>query len=122
MMLNQMPAGRSEPQWTQYDPGSSDFEDCEYRVDEMEILGVKNRYIMIRGTVLQQGQVPLDMPAGVKPYFPMLNQGFVITCFESNGNLGFGTSFVTVNNTSSNVIFFTNGKENSLFRLFARVR
>ena len=122
MMLNPMAAGRPEPQWTQYEPGPGILEDCEYRVDEMEILGIKNRYIMIRGTVLMKGTVPVEMPAGVKPYFPMVNNGFVITCFESNGNLGFATTSVTVNNMSSNVIFFTNEKENSLFRLFARVR
>lgn len=122
MMLNPMAAGRPEAQWTKYEPGPGTFEDCEYRVEEMEILGIKNRYIIVRGTVLLQGQVPLEMPAGVEPYFPMGNRGFVITCFERNSDLVFGTTFLTVNNASSKVIFFTNEKENSLFRLFARVR
>lgn len=120
MMLNPMSAGRPEPQWTKYQPPN--FEDCEYRVEEMEILGVTNKYIMIRGTVLNSGTVPLEMPAGVKPYFPMVNQGFVITCFERNGDLVFGTSSFTVNNASSNTIFFTSYSENSRFLLFARVR
>lgn len=120
MMLNQMAAGRPEPQWTKYQPPN--FEDCEYRVEEMEILGVKQRYIMIRGTVLQKGQVPVEMPAGVKPYYPMTDSGFVINYYEYNGDIVFKTSNVTVKNPSANVIFFTSNSENSLFLLFARVR
>ena len=123
MMLNQMPAGQSEPQWTKYQPGS-DFEDCEYRVEEMEILGVKNRYIMIRGRVLRKGQVilALPLPEGVKPYYPMTDRGFVVNYYEYNGDIVFKTSNVTVKNPSANVIFFTSNSENSLFLLFARVR
>ena len=120
MMLNQMPAGRSEPGWTKYQPGNH-FEDCEWRVAEMEILGVKNRYIMVRGTVLAQGSVTMEMPAGIKPYYPMGNQGFVITCYEEYGDLAFRISSVTVNNAAPDVIFFTSGRVNSLFRLFARI-
>ena len=120
MMLNQMPAGRPEPQWTKYQPHN--FKDCEYRVEEMEILGVKNRYIIVRGTVLQKGQVFLALPEGVKPYYPMTDRGFVINHYEYNGDIVFKTSNVTVNNPSANVIFFTSNSENSLFLLFARVR
>ena len=120
MMLNPMAAGRPEPQWTKYQPPN--FEDCEYRVEEMEILGVTNKYIMIRGKVLNRGTVPIEMPAGVEAYFPMGDRGFVITCFEQNGDLVFGTSSVTVQNASGKVIYFTSDSENSLFRLFARVR
>lgn len=122
MMLNQMAAGRPEPQWTKYEPLPGSFEDCEYRVMEMEILGIKNRYIMIRGTVLQQGKVSLEMPAGVKLYLPIFNNALVIICSKSNGNISFGAPSLTVNNPSSNVIFFTNEKSGSLFRLFAKVR
>jgi len=120
MMLNQMSAGRPEPQWTKYQPPY--FKDCEYRVEEMEILGVTQRYIMIRGTVLANGSVAMQMPAGVTPYYPMGNQGFVITCYKEDGYLVFLTSSVTVNNAAPDVIFFTSGRRNSLFRLFARIR
>lgn len=119
MMLNPMAAGRPEPQWTQYDPGSN-FEDCEYRVDEMEILGVKQRYILIRGTALVWGTISINMPAGVKPYYP--SRGFAITCYEANGDLIFGTSSVTVYNSASNAISFTTDNKNSRFLIFARVR
>lgn len=119
MMLNQMAAGRPEPQWTKYQPHN--FKDCEYRVEEMEILGVTNRYIMVRGTVLKKGQVFLALPEGVKPYYPMTDRGFVINYYKYNGDIVFKTSNVTVNNPSANVIFFTSNSENSLFRLFARV-
>lgn len=119
-MLNPMPAGRPEPQWTKYQPGS-DFEDCEYRVEEREILGVKNRYIMIRGTVLASGSVAMNMPAGVTPYYPMMNQGFVIICYEEPSGLVFRTRSVTVNNVAPDVMVF-DGRQNSLFRLFARIK
>ena len=121
MMLNPMAAGLPEPQWTQYDPGT-DFEDCEYRVDEMEILGVIQKYIMVRGTALRSGIIPIKMPAGVDPYYPMQDSGFAIACFEKNGKLVFGTSSITMNSASSNVIYFTSDAEGSLFHLFARVR
>lgn len=121
MMLNQMPAGRAEPQWTKYEAGS-EVEDCEYRVEEMEILGVKNRYIMVRGTVLQKSIVFLALPEGVKPYYPMKDRGFVINYYEYNGDIVFKTSNVTVNDSESNGLFFTSNSENSLFLLFARVR
>lgn len=119
MMLNPMPAGRPEPQWTKYQPGNT-FEDCEYRVEEMEILGVTQKYIMIRGTVLFNGTVSINMPAGVKPYYP--SSGFAIICYEANGDLIFGTSPVTVYNSASNAISFTSSNKNSRFLLFARVR
>ena len=119
MMLNPMPAGRPEPQWTKYQPGNT-FEDCEYRVEEMEILGVIQKYIMVRGTALRSGTVSINMPAGVKPYYP--GCGFAITCYENNGDLIFGTSSVTVYNSASNAISFTTYNKNNRFLIFARVR
>lgn len=123
MMLNQMPAGRPEPQWTHYDPGS-DIEDCEYRVDEMEILGVKNRYIMIRGTFATSANaVTIDMPAGVNALYPMINQGFVIECYENDGNLNFATTAPVVQNASSNSMSVSNlWYQGARFLIFARVR
>lgn len=123
MMLNPMAAGRPEPQWTQYDPGS-DFEDCEYRVDEMEILGVKQKYIMIRGTfTTSTAIVSIDMPAGIKVFYPMINNGFAIECNETDGTLAFRTTGVTVNNASSNTIVFNNLMRHMFrFLIFARVR
>lgn len=122
-MLNPMPAGRPEPQWTKYQPGS-DFEDCEWRVEEMEILGVKQKYIMIRGTLATTtNQVSIDMPAGVKPFFPMINGGFVIECYESDGRLNFGATSPTVMNASSNSISFNNKwDKGARFLIFARIK
>lgn len=119
MMLNPMAAGRPEPQWTKYEPGNI-FEDCEWRVEEIEILGVKQKYIMIRGTALFAGTVSINMPAGVKPHYP--SRGFAITCYEANGDLIFGTSSVTVYNSANNAISFTTYNKNSRFLIFARVR
>lgn len=119
MMLNPMPAGRPEPRWTKYQPGDI-FEDCEWRVEEMEILGVTQKYIMIRGTVLFNGTVSINMPAGVKPYYP--GSGFAITCYVDNGDLIFVISPVTVGNSASKAISFTSYNKNSRFLLFARVR
>ena len=123
MMLNQMPAGRPEPQWTQYDPGS-DFEDCEYRVDEMEILGVKQKYILIRGTFTKStNPVSIDMPAGVNVFFPMTNNGFAVEFTETDGTLAVGTTSVVVNNAYSNTIIFNNLRRQMFwFLIFARVR
>ena len=123
MMLNPMAAGRPEPQWTQYDPGS-DIEDCEYRVDEMEILGVKNRYIMIRGTFATSAiTVTIDMPAGVNVFYPMINQGFVIECYENDGHLSFATTAPVVPNASSNSMSVSNRwYQGARFLIFARVR
>ena len=122
-MLNPMAAGRPEPQWTQYDPGS-DFEDCEYRVDEMEILGVKQRYIMIRGTFATSASaVSIDMPTGVNVFYPMINQGFVIECYENDGNLNFATTGPVVQNPSSNSIRVSNSwYQGARFLIFARVK
>lgn len=122
MMLNQMSAGRSEPRWTKYQPGS-DFEDCEWRVEEMEILGVKQKYIMIRGTfATSSNQFTIDMPAGVNVYYPLINSGFAIECYE-NGNLSFGTTKVSVNNASSNsIVFYNVWYRGARFLIFARVK
>lgn len=122
MMLNQMPAGRPEPQWTEYDPGS-DVDDCEYRVEEMEILGVKQRYIMIRGMfATSAGAVSIDMPAGVNVFYPMTSNGFAIECYERDGTLDFGTTGLTVMNASSNSIRFNNiWYRGARFLVFARV-
>lgn len=121
MMLNQMPAGRAEPTWTQYDPGG-DFEDCEWRVEEMELLGVKQRYIMIRGTITRTNNVHIDMPAGVSVYYPLTNAGFAIECSESDGNLRFLTTSVYVD-MGSNIINFVNlFTVGTRFFLFARVK
>lgn len=123
MMLNQMPAGRPEPRWTKYQP-SSDVKDCEWRVEEMEILGVKQRYIMIRGTFATSADsVSIDMPAGVNVFYPNINQGFVIECYENNGNLNFGTTGAVVQNASSNSIRFNNiWYRGARFLIFTRVR
>lgn len=123
MMLNQMPAGRSEPQWTQYQPGS-DVDDCEWMVKEMEILGVKQRYIMIRGTFATSASaVTIDMPAGVNVFYPMINQGFVIECYENDGNLNFATTAPVVQNASSNSMSVSNRwYQGARFLIFARVR
>ena len=127
MMLNPMAAGLPEAQWTHYYPGS-DVEDCEYRVEEMEILGVTQKYIMIRGTALIAGAISINMPAGVKPYYPLTNSGFVIYCyydiedFEYDGDIVFKTGTVGSHGPSSNVILFTNEKSGSLFLLFARIQ
>lgn len=122
MMLNQMPAGRPEPQWTKYQPGS-DFEDCEWRVEEMEILGVKQKYIMIRGTFKTMGRVAIDMPAGVNVYFPMVNNGFAIECFGADGILSFATTTISVNNASSNKLVFDNvWYVGTRFLIFARIK
>ena len=114
MMLNHMPAGRPEPQWTQYDPGS-DFEDCEYKVDEMEILGVKQRYILIRGTIVSNRSLIMDMPADVTISSPLDNIGAAIICDESSGKLRFWATSVTTYNSNKNIEF------NSLFGSGARV-
>ena len=122
-MLNPMAAGRPEPQWTQYDPGS-DVDDCEWMVEEMEILGVKNRYIMIRGTfATSASNVIIDMPAGVNVFYPIINQGFVIECYENDGYLNFAPASLVVQNASSNSICVSNTwYQGARFLIFARVR
>lgn len=114
MMLNPMAAGRPEPQWTQYDPGS-DFEDCEYRVDEMEILGVKQRYILIRGTILGNRSLSMDMPADVTISSPLDYVGAAIMCDKSSGKLSFWSTNVTTYGSNKIIEF------NNLFGSGARV-
>ena len=122
MMLNQMPDGQAEPQWTKYQPGS-DFEDCEYRVEEMEILGVTQKYIMIRGTFTTMGEVRIDMPSGVNVFYPMIDNGFAIECDKSSDNLSFVTTSVSVPSVSSNSIGFSNRwYTGARFLIFARIR
>lgn len=122
MMLNQMPAGRPEPQWTQYDPGS-DFEDCEYRVDEMEILGVKQKYIIIRGTIMIYTSTIIYMPEGINVYNPFSYGGFVIEYDALAGENRFYATTVAVNNYSYTSLKFSNMLgAGSRFLLFARVK
>lgn len=113
-MLNPMTAGRPEPQWTHYDPGSDDVEDCEYRVDEMEILGVKQKYIMIRGTIVNHRSINIDMPVGVTVSSPLDYPGTVIVCDESEGRLRFWSTNITVYDSGKTIDF------NSLFSTGAR--
>lgn len=121
MMLNQMAAGRPEPQWTKYDPGS-DFEDCEYRVDEMEILGVKQRYILIRGTVLGNRSLSMDMPADVTISSPLDYVGAVIVCDESSGKLKFWSTNVNAYDSGKIIEFSSAFGSGARFLIFARVR
>lgn len=115
MMLNPMAAGLPEAQWTQYDPGS-DFEDCEYRVDEMEILGVKQRYIVIRGTILSDSDpLRMDMPADVTIPSSLEYIGAAIICGESSGNLRFWSTSVTTYGSNKIIEF------NSIFGSGSRV-
>lgn len=125
MMLNQMPAGRSqqpEPQWTHYYPGS-DFQDCKYRVEEREILGVKQKYIIIRGTILNNSVRGIDMPLGVNVYYPFANDGFGIEYAKTSGAIKFRPINITVGGVSNNTIllnsiFGVGGR----FLIFARVK
>ena len=120
MMLNPMAAGLPEAQWTQYDPGS-DFEDCEYRVEEMEFLGVKSRYIMIRGTIINYVSPSLHMPAGITVSFPLRDYpGSVIQCRRKSGNLEFWQASIYVNDAGDAIDFNTFGS-GAKFLVFARV-
>lgn len=122
MMLNPMAAGRPEPQWTQYQPGS-DFEDCEYRVEEREILGVKQKYIMIRGALLIHTRTSIDMPAGVNVDYPFNYAGFVIEYIKRSSKVEFFADICTVDNGYSNSINFPNSfGAGSKFLIFARVK
>lgn len=87
MMLNPMPAGRPEPQWNKFN--SPDFTDCEWRVEEMEFLGVKNRYVMIRGTNPHGSAQPLTIPGGLRITSPYNRAGFVIQCRNNNSTFEF---------------------------------
>lgn len=121
-MLNQMPAGRPEPQWTKYEAGS-EVEDCEYRVDEMEILGVKQKYILIRGTILVARSLSIDLPADVTVSSPSEYLGTVIICRERNGSLSFwSTANISVYNSGKTIEFNTAFGSGSRFLVFVRVR
>ena len=119
-MLNPMAAGRPESQWTQYDPGS-DFEDCEYRVDEMEILGVKQRYILIRGTILSSRSLTMDMPADVTVPDPWQYPGIVIVCDENNGKLRIWSTSIDVSGSGKTINFSSAFGSGSRCLVFARV-
>lgn len=122
MMLNQMPAGRPEPQWTKYYAGNA-FEDCEWRVEEMEILGVKQRYIMIRGTIMRSNSLTIDMPEGVNIHYPFSYDCFVIQYVKRSGNIQFWTTNGSVSGYPYNSINFNNMfSTGSRFLLFARVK
>lgn len=86
MMLNQMPAGRPEPQWTKSQSGS--FKDCEWRVEEMEFLGVKDRYVMIRGTNPNSYDAYFSIPGGLRIY-PSERSGFVLQYWETGNSFEF---------------------------------
>lgn len=122
MMLNQMAAGRPEPQWTQYQPGS-DFEDCEYRVDEMETLGVKQKYILIRGTIASyRSPLSLDLPADVTVLSPSDYPGTAIECREKNGYLNFWSTNINVINSGKTIEFGNSFGSGKRVLIFARVR
>lgn len=121
MMLNPMSAGRPEPQWTQYDPGS-DFEDCEYMVEEREIFGVKQKYIMIRGMIMTNNPLSIDMPAGVTVSSPLEYIGTAIECEEKDGNLRFWSVNITVNDSGNTIEFVNFWGLGAWFLIFARVR
>lgn len=121
MMLNPMAAGRPEAQWTQYDPGSSDVEDCEYRVDEMEILGVKQKYILIRGTALSTRSLSMDMPADITISSPWEHPGTAIVCRERNGDLNFWSTNITVSSSGKTIDFNNAFGPGSRCLVFARV-
>lgn len=120
-MLNQMAAGRPEPQWTQYQPGS-DFEDCEYRVDEMKILGVKQKYILIRVTIARNRSLSLDLPADVTVLSPLDYPGTAIVCRERNGNLNFWSTNITVINSGKTIEFDNIFGLGARALIFAKVR
>lgn len=121
MMLNPMAAGRPEAQWTQYDPGSSDVEDCEYRVDEMEILGVKQKYILIRGAIVGNISLSMDLPAGVTVSDPWEYPGTVIVCDEDNGKLRFWSTNITVSSSGKTIDFNNAFGSGARVLVFARV-
>lgn len=121
MMLNQMPAGRPEPQWTKYYAGNA-FEDCEWRVEEMEILGVKQKYILIRGTILSNRSLSIDMPADVTVSSPSEYPGTVIVCRKRNGKLAFWSTTITVNGSGKTIDFTSLFGSGSRFLIFARVK
>lgn len=121
MMLNPMSAGRPEPQWTQYDPGR-DFEDCEYMVDEMEILGVKQKYIMIRGTIMSGASVSIDMPVGVTVSFPFDYPGTAIVCDETYGRLRFWSTNLNVSSSGKTIDFNSAFGSGARCLVFARVK
>lgn len=76
MMLNHMPAGRPEPQWNEFT--AYGFTDLEWTVEDMEFLGVKDRYIMIRGTNSNSFVQTLYIPGGFKITSPLSRSGFVL--------------------------------------------
>ena len=86
-MLNRMPDGRAEPRWNEFK--SSDFTDCEWRVEEMEFLGVKDRYVMIRGTNPNDYSVNLTIPGGLKITGPYHRAGFVLQYKKNGGTFEF---------------------------------
>lgn len=87
MMLNRMPGGRAEPRWNEFK--SSDFKDCEWRVEEMEFLGVKDRYVMIRGTNSNGYPADLTIPGGLKLTSPYYRAGFVFQYQRNGGSVEF---------------------------------
>lgn len=120
MMLNPMAAGRPEPQWTQYQPGT-DFEDCEYRTEEIEILGLKQNYIIIRGTISVHTNLNIDMPEGIELYDPFKYFAFAIEYVKRSGDIEFYATNARLGGGSSldfDNVFGTGSR----FVLFARIQ
>lgn len=76
MMLNQMLAGRPALQWNEFE--AYGFTDCEWSVEDMEFLGVKDRYILIRGTNSNSYVQSLRIPGGFEITTPLNRSGFVL--------------------------------------------
>ena len=87
MMLNPMPAGQPELQWTEFE--RSDFTDLEWTVKDMEFLGVKNRYLMIRGTNSHSYPTSLTIPGDIKITTPYNRAGFVLQYWNDDGTFEF---------------------------------
>ena len=122
MMLNPMAAGRPEPQWTQYEPDSGTFEDCEYRVEEMEILGVKQKYIIIRGAILIHTNLSIDMPEGVKVHYPFDLDSFTIQYMNLSGDIQFSARDATMKGSLYRLYFPNVFGAGSRFVLFTRIQ
>lgn len=84
MMLNPMTAGRSEPQWNEFT--AYGFTDLEWTVEDMEFLGVKDRYIMIRGTSPNDYGHSLHIPGGFEITTPLNRSGFLLQ-YHKTGNI-----------------------------------
>lgn len=59
-MINQMPGGRGEPQWTGYEEDG--FSDLEYRFADFERNGVTHTFMMMRGVTAKDGELSITVP------------------------------------------------------------